>query len=225
MGRDDETEPSAEVAGLVSRLCAMRDELAEMQRKREALHAQLARAGRLDECLTDFLEILSSSDAEFDAEDQENLRSFAEAILADPGMRSKLPLPLVISRLSLALLPADEQPGGSPLAFELTPLELAALLADGEHVTAELCATLLASAQGRALDTEKALMVAMQRPSLLSALLESGRVSVSEGSFGESHLTVLAESSIEAKRAVLNQPQCLMAFSEGSLRRLVAPQA
>lgn len=174
-------------------------------------------------CVLDLLDILASSDQDLDAEDQENLRDVAEALLSRPDARAQLPLPLVLLRMPQALLPSDE--AGAEPAFSLASGEVAALLSNKAQVPLWLCERLLASAQGRTLGTREALAVAAQRPELLPRLLASGRVTVGSGSLDEEHLVVLAESSPEARQAVLTEPQCLMALSDGALRQLTVTPA
>uniref|UniRef100_A0A7S4Q6L0 Uncharacterized protein n=1 Tax=Alexandrium monilatum TaxID=311494 RepID=A0A7S4Q6L0_9DINO len=224
---------AAEQEELTRRLAAMHSELQLLQDRRAELQALLDQAGTAAEavqdeeeiasCASDLLEILTSSGEELDSEDQESLRVVAEALLAEPALRADLPLPMLLLRMPLALLPPDE--AGAEPAYRLAPEELAALLANQVQVPLWLCERLLASAQGRMLGPPEALAAAAQRPELLPRLLASGRVAVAAGSLDEEHLVVLAESSPEARQAVLAEPRCLMGLSDGALRQLTVSAA
>jgi len=224
-----------DAAAAAQSLDVMRLDLEQMQRRRDELQVAMAQIhcnevvqeskaadlGELSECKTELLEILSASDNDLDAEEQECLSGLAEALLAEPHIRAQTPLPLLLTRLPDALLPSEDA-GSQPL-FRLSSLEVIALLAHKEF-SLSLCERLLASVQGCVLSSEDAVVAVAQRPDLLSLFLRSGRVRVGPGSLEEEHLVAMAEIDPALAMFILTNPECSALLSIESIQRLSRPQ-
>lgn len=192
---------------LAESLAAMRQDLAEMERRRDELKVALAQAEReeedavkaqtaedeealeqeaagLAECAAELLEILKDEDGSaLDAEDMQSLLPLATALLSSPKVRAELPLPLVFRRMHpVLLLPAEgalPPVGEEPQPFMLTQAEVMGLIsAKSAEVPLWLAEKILESAQGRLLDAEYVVVALAQRVELLQPVLRCGRFRV-----------------------------------------------